>query len=158
MDVLVTGVTGRIGANVAAALTEQGHRVRGLVWPKDPRVAKLKPLGLELVEGSITNPRDCVAASDGMQAVYHLGAAFQGGGPFSERDYYEINVTGTLNMLEATRALDNLAHFVYAGTDAGISLHRDGTWECVFPPADSSSWDVSKLMQASDGSVWAARE
>ena len=36
MRILVTGITGRIGANLAAQLTTQGHQVRGLVWPRDP--------------------------------------------------------------------------------------------------------------------------
>ncbi len=123
MEILVTGVTGRIGANVAAALVAQGHHVRGLVWPKDPRVEKLHDLGLELIEGSITSQEDSARATEGVAAVFHLGAAFQGGGPFSERDYYEINVTGTLNMLEAARRQDGLEHFVYAGTDAVYSKY-----------------------------------
>ena len=36
-----------------------------------------------------------------MEVVYHLGGAFQGGGPFSEQEYFEINVRGTFQMLEA---------------------------------------------------------
>jgi len=40
MKILITGITGRIGGNLAAQLVEQGHRVRGLAWPQDPRVEK----------------------------------------------------------------------------------------------------------------------
>ena len=84
MRILITGITGRIGANVAAALVRDGHRVRGLVWPRDPRVAKLLGLDLKLQHGSLTDPDDVLKAVDGMDAVYHMGAAFQGGGPFVE--------------------------------------------------------------------------
>ena len=55
MSILITGITGRIGANLARALVERGHPVRGLVWPRDPRVDKLNGLGVELVSGSLTN-------------------------------------------------------------------------------------------------------
>ncbi len=118
MSVLITGITGRIGANLARTLVDEGHAVRGLVWPKDPRIDKLTGLDVELVHGSLTDPRDVHAAAKGVSTVYHLGAAFQGGGPFTETDYFEINVRGTFNMLEAARAQDKLPRFIYAGTDA----------------------------------------
>jgi nucleoside-diphosphate-sugar epimerase len=118
MRILVTGVTGRIGANLAAALIRVGHEVRGLVWPGDARVRKLSGLGIELVSGTITEVRDVRTALDGMDAVYHLGAAFQGGGPFSVSDYFETNVRGTFNMLEAAGTTDGLRQFLFASTDA----------------------------------------
>ena len=79
MEILVTGVTGRIGANVAAALVAQGHHVRGLVWPKDPRVEKLHDLGLELIEGSITSQEDSARATEGVAAVFQAAARFPSG-------------------------------------------------------------------------------
>ncbi len=118
MRVLITGITGRIGANLASALIRDGHRVRGLVWPKDNRTEKLQGLGVELVQGSLTEPSDVRRAVAGMEAVYHLGAAFQGGGPFSENDYFEINVRGTFLMLEAARAEKGLHQILFASTDA----------------------------------------
>lgn len=118
MRVLVTGITGRIGANLAAGLLKQGHRVRGLVWPRDSRVGKLEGLDLELLQGSLTEPQDVRRAVDGVEVVYHLGAAFQGGGPFTEQEYFDINVGGTFNMLEAARAQKGLVQFIFASTDA----------------------------------------
>ncbi len=118
MLILVTGVTGRIGANLAAALREQGHDVRGFVWPGDPRVAKLEPLSLDLRSGSLADLDAIRDAMSGVDAVYHLGAAFQGGGPFSEDDYFETNVRGTFNALQAAREQDGLRRFVFASTDA----------------------------------------
>ena len=118
MRVLVTGVTGRIGANLAAALVKDGHKVRGLVWQRDPRIEKLKSLNLELVNGTVTNVEDVKRAVDGVDAVYHLAAAFQGGGPFTTEEYFDINVRGTFNMLEAAKANTNLKHFMMASTDS----------------------------------------
>lgn len=126
MRILITGVTGRIGANLAAALRRDGHEVRGLVWPRDPRIEKLAPLGLELQHGTITSQEDARRAVQGMQAVYHLGAAFQGGGPFTEQEYFDINVGGTFNMLEAARAAGSLRQFLFASTDAVYAKYPPG--------------------------------
>jgi len=105
MRILITGITGRIGANLAAALVAQGHEVRGLVWGGDARTEKLRPLGVELIEGNLTEAADVARAVEGMDVIYHLGGAFQGGGPFSTEDYFQINVRGTFLMLEAARGM-----------------------------------------------------
>jgi nucleoside-diphosphate-sugar epimerase len=117
LQILVTGITGRIGANLAAQLVHRGHSVRGLVWDRDRRTEKLRGLGVELVEGSLTQLRHVEAAVAGVDAVYHLGAAFQGGGPFSTDDYFEINLRGTYHMLEACR-LASVSHLLFASSDA----------------------------------------
>ncbi len=118
MKILITGITGRIGGNLAARLVEQGHRVRGLVWAKDPRVEKFKDIDLELVEGSLTEFDDVQKVARGVDVIYHLGAAFQGGGPFTDNDYFEINLRGTFHMLKAATAQNTLKQFVFASTDA----------------------------------------
>lgn len=118
MKILITGITGRIGSNLAARLREQGHEIRGFVWPKDPRVEKLEPLGIEIVEGSLTEEKDVAAVCAGVDAIYHLGAAFQGGGPFTEEDYFDINIKGTFHVLEAARENTGLKHLLFASTDA----------------------------------------
>ena len=118
MRILVTGITGRIGANLAAALVERGHQVRGLVWGRDACVEKLAGLGVELQYGSLTEAADVRRAAEGMEVVYHLGGAFQGGGPFTTDEYFEINVRGTYLMLEAARAQAGLQQFLFASTDA----------------------------------------
>ena len=69
MRILVTGITGRIGANLAAALVERGHQVRGLVWARDARVEKLEGLGVELQYGSLTEAGDVQRAVEGMEVV-----------------------------------------------------------------------------------------
>jgi UDP-glucose 4-epimerase len=149
MRILITGITGRIGANLAAALLRDGHQVRGLVWARDPRVEKLGHLDIELLNGTITEPDDVKLAIDGSDAVYHLAAAFQGGGPFTESEYFEINVTGTFNMLKVARSSDTLRHFIMAGTDAVYGplegrpelIHEDRT-----PTSPEGWYGLSKLL------------
>lgn len=144
MRILITGITGRIGANLAAALLREGHQVRGLVWPKDDRTEKLRGLGVELVRGSLTEPADVRRVTEGMEAVYHLGAAFQGGGPFSETDTFEINVRGVFLALEAARAEKGLRQLLFASTDAVYDKYiRGGVTEPIredFTPRRPRGW------------------
>ena len=129
MRILITGITGRIGANLAAQLLAAGHQVRGLVWPRDPRVEHLKKMGVELENGSITEPTDLVRAVDGIEAIYHLGAAFQGGGPFTDEEYFEINVRGTFNVLEVARRAEGMCQLLFASSDALYEKYVPGGME-----------------------------
>ncbi len=118
MKILVTGGTGRIGANLVTRLLDAGHRVRSFVYPADAsRARKLDAFdGVETVFGDLRNPEDVSKAVAGVDAIYHLAAAFQG--PFDNRQYLDINAMGTLNILESIRELcPNLHRFVYASTE-----------------------------------------
>lgn len=127
MRILITGITGRIGANLASSLVAAGHTVRGLVWARDRRTEKLADLDVELVEGSLTDAEDVRSVVDGMDIVCHLGAAFQGGGPFTNEEYFEINVRGTLNVLEAVRSNSaGIKQFFFASSDALYEKYLPG--------------------------------
>jgi nucleoside-diphosphate-sugar epimerase len=151
MKILITGITGRIGSNVAAKLREDGHDVRGLVWPKDPRIEKLEARGMELMEGSLTESADVNRCVEGVDAIYHLGAAFQGGGPFTESDYFDINIRGTFNVLEAARTNSGLKHLIFASTDAQYAKYppeglEEPIREDTMPRQPSGWYALSKSM------------
>ena len=152
MKTLITGITGRIGAQLAHALVAAGHDVRGLVWPQDPTVERLAGLPIELVEGSLVNAADVNRAVAGMEAVCHLGAAFQAGGPFTNDDYFEINVRGTFHMLEAAAAnAATLRHFFFASSDALYSKYLPGgipdpIREADFPLEPGGMYALTKLL------------
>ena len=150
MHVLITGITGRIGANLAASLRREGHQVRGLVWPRDPRVEKLQHLQLDLREGTVVDPDVADAIVEDVDAVYHLAAAFQGGGPFTAEEYFEINVRGLFNMLEAAKVHDRISQFVFASTDAVLDKYVAGGPELLREdqqPREPADWyTLSKSM------------
>ena len=60
MKILVTGGTGRIGANLVTRLLEAGHSIRSFVYPGDAsRAAKLDAFdGVETVFGDLRNHED----------------------------------------------------------------------------------------------------
>jgi uncharacterized protein YbjT (DUF2867 family) len=68
--ILVTGATGNVGGEVAAALAARGDGVRAVV--RDPARANL-PAGVELVQGDLELPESLTPALDGARAVFLLG-------------------------------------------------------------------------------------
>ena len=119
MEILVTGGTGRIGANLVKDLLARGHEVRSFVYPGDrSRAHKLDGFDrVQTVEGDLRNLDEVKRAVDGVDAIYHLAAAFTG--PFDHTEFLAINAMGTLNILECIRTgLPNLHRFVYASTEA----------------------------------------
>ena len=115
MRVLVTGCAGFIGSRVAALLVDQGHEVRGIDNLSDAYDVRMKhwrvenllaPNSIDWVIGDITD-RDPVSklVSEFEPGVVINLAARAGirqsiDNPWA---YYETNVTGTLNLLEACK-------------------------------------------------------
>lgn len=131
--ILVTGAAGFIGSHTAQRLLADGHTVVGLdnlndyYDPKRKRanLAELPstaaaPDRFHFVEGDIRD-RDLLARLFGeyaFAAVAHL-AAMAGVRVSIENPYlyYDVNLTGTLNLLEAARA-HRTGNFVLASTSS----------------------------------------
>ena len=119
MKILVTGSNGRIGANLVRRLLRQGHEIRGFVFPGDAsRAHKLDGFAnVELVEGDLRDYAAVERAVKGVDAVYHIAAAFAS--PHDNIEYLQINGLGTIHVLEAIRAhAPELHRLVYACTEA----------------------------------------
>ena len=124
MKILMTGATGRIGANVGRRMIHNGHRLLGFTVPGDPQAAKLAAIGADVAEGQLESLDDVRRAMSGADAVLHLGAAFQAGGPFTPQQYMQINVQGTFNVFEAARERgDAIRHIVFSSTDATLDKY-----------------------------------
>lgn len=115
---LVTGGAGFIGSHLVHALASRGDRVRVLDDLSSGRLENLDGLQVELVRASIVDPEACVRACSGVAGIFHEAA--QVSVPRSieaPRESYAINVTGTLNLLEAARA-HGVPRFVFAASSA----------------------------------------
>ncbi len=114
--VVVTGVAGFVGSNLAKGLLDRGYRVKGIdnlsagtVENVDQRV--------EFHEADIRAP-EIYALFEGADAVFHLAA--KNCLPECVKNPLEaasINVVGTLNVLEAARRA-KVRKFIYADTSA----------------------------------------
>ena len=125
---LVTGVAGFIGSNLLEALLRLDQRVTGLdnfSTGKQKNLVEVKALvspaqwgRFRFVEGDIGDLATCQAACAGVDFVLHQAAL--GSVPFSMTDplsSHRSNVTGSLNMLVATRDA-KARRFVYASSSA----------------------------------------
>ncbi|CAH2716771.1 UDP-N-acetylglucosamine 4-epimerase [Neobacillus rhizosphaerae] len=119
---LVTGSAGFIGSNLVEALLKLGYRVRGLdnfsTGKKENVGEFLDNPNYEFSEGDIRDLETCMKACEGIDFV--LNQAAWGSVPRSMEMpllYEEINIKGTLNMMEAARR-NGVKKFVYASSSS----------------------------------------
>lgn len=101
MKVLVTGARGYVGSALIEKLIETGISVKALVRPGSVLKEKLKnhPL-VETVYGDVTNVESLQKCCKDIDGVYHL-AAFAKPWAKNKDTFYNINVIGTTNLLDA---------------------------------------------------------
>lgn len=119
---LITGAAGFIGSNLCEALLKMGYSVRAL---DDLSTGKQSNIDLfinnpfyEFLKGDIRDLDVCMKATDGVNFV--LNQAAWGSVPRSIEMpllYEEINIRGTLNMMEASRQ-NGVKKFVYASSSS----------------------------------------
>ncbi|HKT33352.1 MAG TPA: hopanoid-associated sugar epimerase [Nitrospira sp.] len=123
MKVLVTGATGFVGGAVARALTRVGADVRVLVRSKSD-AQNLSGLAVERVEGDLLDPASLRFAFTGCQQLYHV-AAYYALWAKDPSIFYDVNVTGTRNVLSAAREA-GIERTVYCSTIGAIGLPPEG--------------------------------
>ena len=124
---LVTGGAGFIGSNLCEALTDMGYTVRCL---DDLSTGKYENVELLLdrdnytfIKGDIRDSDTCMKACEGV--TYVLNQAAWGSVPRSIEMpllYEEINIRGTLNMMEAARQ-QGVKKFVFASSSSVYGDH-----------------------------------
>jgi NAD dependent epimerase/dehydratase len=112
--IMVTGAEGFIGSHLSEELVRSGHSVRAFIlynsfnsqgWldylPKDIRD------NLEIFVGDIRDPHGVHEAMKSCDVVFHLAALVAIPYSYHSPDtYVDTNIKGTLNVLQAARALD----------------------------------------------------
>lgn len=130
MRILVTGGTGFTGKALVRRLLELGHEVVALDYKEGIRTAEIRDWGGEVVLGSVTDPGVVRSAVRGVEVVHHLAAAFREMN-VPDRHYYEVNVSGTRNVLEA--ALEAGVRKLVNCSTCGVHGNVD------HPPADETA-------------------
>jgi dihydroflavonol-4-reductase len=123
MKALVTGASGFIGGAVVRALVASGVHVRITARPGND-MRHLTGVTMERVEGDLRNKESLLRALDGCGQLYHVAAHYA----LWAKDpsiFYDVNVAGTRNLLEAAREA-GIERTVYCSTIGAIGLPPGG--------------------------------
>ena len=152
--VAVTGGAGFIGSNLAAALVERGDTVEVI----DTLIAgkrELVPTGATLHEVDVRDLSGMTAVLSGADVVFHLAALPRVQDSIDDpRRTHDVNVNGTLTVLEAARA-SGVRRVVFASSAAVY-----GDQECVplheeLPALPKSPYGLHKRLSEEMCVLWA---
>lgn len=122
--VLVTGVTGFVGAAVARAFAEAGYAVRGMARASSDRT-NLAQFPGTVVTGDLADPLSLERALEGVDGLAHVAADYR----LWARDPEEIvrnNRSGTHNIMAAARQA-GIRRIVYTSSVATLAPARSAT-------------------------------
>jgi nucleoside-diphosphate-sugar epimerase len=143
VDVFVSGGSRFVGRNLIAALVARGDRVSELAR-SDAAAAAIETLGARVVRGDLD---DIAVLRRGMaqcQAAFHSAVLVD---PWGDPVvFYDVNVRGTANMLEAARAAGVL-RFVHVGTEARSSAAVQSAMSTRHVHARLSLWDSTRHLR-----------
>ena len=123
MKALVTGATGFVGAAVVRALIKTGVEVRVLAR-RDSDFSNLQQFKIDGAYGDLRDKESLRKALTGCGQLYHVAAhyALWARNPAI---FYDVNVTGTKNLMEAARDVGT-ERIVYCSTIGAIGLPPGG--------------------------------
>ncbi|QDH16972.1 NAD-dependent epimerase/dehydratase family protein [Swingsia samuiensis] len=155
MKIFITGVAGFIGFHSALALLRRGHKVVGVdnlnnYYDPKLKLARLDILkemkGFEFHKIDISDREsvdEIISKNVDIDVVLHLAA--QAGVRYSLVDpysYVQANVMGQVTLLEASRKLKQLKHFMYASSSSVYGRN------CSLPFKESDSVDLPSSLYA----------
>ena len=118
MNVLITGGTGFIGSRLALRCLERGDQVAVMSPANNEGERRNRDMllqhGVVVHEASILDRDSVQRAVSGQEAVVHLAAA-QHEANVSDQHFWDINVGGTRNLLQAA-STSGVRRFVYGST------------------------------------------
>lgn len=149
--ILVTGGAGFLGSALVARLRERGEPLRLLLrrppaagTPADPNAAGG---AISVVYGSLGQPEIVDAAMQGIETVYHVGAAMKGG----RQEFEQGTIWGTRNVIDACLKhgvkrlvyVSSLSVMDHAGHRTGDAVKEDSRQEPY--PERRGAYTQSKL-------------
>jgi len=149
---LITGCDGFIGSHLTESLVREGRKIRAFVnynsfnsWGWLDHCASDVRGHFEVFSGDIRDPNGVREAMSGCDEVIHLAALI--GIPYSYHSpdmYVDTNVKGTLNLLQAARAV-GVRRFVHTSTSEVYGTARFVPISEVHPLLGQSPYSASKI-------------
>ena len=144
---LVTGGAGFIGSHIVEALARKKHFVRVLDNFSSGKEANLKDAinKIDLIKGDIRSKGTCIKVTRGIDFILHQAALRSVPKSMKNpKEYNEVNIGGTLNMLEAS-AKNRVKRFVFASSSSVYGDIDDFPEREDFLPQPISPYALTKL-------------
>jgi nucleoside-diphosphate-sugar epimerase len=146
MAILVTGASGFIGSRLCLSLAKQGQQVVAFCRKHPGDDSELQRPGIRIALGDIRDSDSVLAAMKDCTSCFHLaGIAKQWSR--NRNDFYEINVGGTINILQSASqcGLSRIVHTSSAGI-FGPSASDIIDEESVIPTRLGTIYEQTKLL------------
>ena len=152
-NVLITGINGFIGGNLAKTLIKKGTNVFGLIRNADQNSLLYFDgyyKNVVLIEGELTNKTlmDRIISEEDINVIFHLAAQVEVGiaasNPFLT---FETNIRGTYTLLEAVRNYPtNIQAVVVASSDKAYGSYNPDMmpYKETYPLIPEYPYDTSK--------------
>jgi len=129
---LVTGADGMLGSSICRELMAQGYSVVAMCLPVSP-AKTLQGLAIEIIRGDVLDKPFLLEKAKGCDYVIHV-AALTNVWPRRIKKLWDVNVQGTINMMEVAEEL-KMKRMVHIGSASSFnhgSMQHPGTETSVF--------------------------
>jgi UDP-glucose 4-epimerase len=145
MRVLVTGGAGFIGSHLVNELQRRGHYVRVLDDLSSGDPTRLSD-GINLNRGDVRDVPKLWSLLQGMDVVYHLAARISlPASVLYPREYNDVNVGGTVSLLEACRDVGSIKRVVLASSATVYGEHSQQPVDEKMATYPALPYAVSKI-------------
>lgn len=135
-NILVTGATGFIGANLTAELVGRGYTVRIFRRPGSDLRA-IADIDVEHAMGDLRDPESLRRALAGRDTVFHAGALVSYWRR-QRQEMYETNIGGTANVIDACLKA-GIERLVHTSSIAAVGYREDGQ---LSDETTSFNWEI----------------
>lgn len=146
MKVCITGGTGFIGSRLAIASREKGYEVELLgqtnTQAEQENQQLLEKYGIRTTLGSILEKDKLIELAQDCDIVFHLAAA-QHEANVPDEHFYNVNVEGTRNMLDAS-VQGGVKRFVHGSTIGVYGSAMEGSLDENTPLRPNNIYGVTK--------------
>lgn len=147
MKYLVTGGAGFIGSHIVDVLIEKEHEVVVLDNLSSGHRENLSTVmdRITFIEGDVRDADTCLSAAEGCVGIFHEAALVSVPDSINRpRDNHDINITGTLNVLEAARR-QGVSRVVFASSAAVYGDNPELPKREEMLPEPKSPYAMAKL-------------